>query len=150
MVADSSGRSAILEYVAGTDATDNDGAARTIVVTYNDGDGHIGEREGAADYQWITNFIIQPGYYEDPAERKGYDRYEKLCEELGAAGGVVGDEAAAMDILASVGRRSWNNDDSNSCTVHSVVYNLTDRTAMWIPNEHYGDESAVFTLSASD
>ena len=150
MVADSSGRSAILEYVAGTDATDNDGAARTLVVTYNDGDGHIGEREGAADYQWITNFIIQPGYYEDPAERKGYDRYEKLCEELGAAGGVVGDEAAAMDILASVGRRSWNNDDSNSCTVHSVVYNLTDRTAMWIPNEHYGDESAVFTLSASD
>ena len=49
-----------------------------------------------------------------------------------------------MEILSIVGRRSWNNDDSNSCTVHSVVYNLTDRSALWVPNEHYGEEGAVF------
>ena len=57
---------------------------------------------------------------------------------------MVADEAAAMEILSIVGRRSWNNDDSNSCTVHSVVYNLTDRSALWVPNEHYGEEGAVF------
>ncbi len=40
-------------------------------MTYNDADAHIGEIEAAADYQVITNFIIQPGYYDDsPAEDK--------------------------------------------------------------------------------
>ena len=147
MVADASGRSVILEWVAGTDATDNDGAARELVVTYNDDDAHIGQAEGESDYQWITNFIIQPDYYEDLTERKGYDRYERLYEELSATDGVVADEAAAMDILATVGRRSWNNDDKNTCTVHSVVYNLTDKTVMWVPNEHYGESDAVYTFS---
>ena len=146
MVADASGRSAILEWVNGTDATDNDGSARELVVTYNDSDDYIGQAEAAADYQWITNFIIQPGYYGEGEHRSGYDRYEKLCEELSKTEGVVADEQAAMDILASVGRRSWNNDDANSCTVHSVVYNLTDRTAFWVPNEHYDDKAAWFTF----
>ena len=146
MVADASGRSAILEWVGGTDATDNDGARRVLKVTYNDADEHIGEMEAATDYQVITNFIIQPGYYaESPdSERKGYDRYERIYEELNRTGGVVADEAAAMQILGVVGRRSWNNDDGNGCTVHSVVYNLTDRTVMWVPNEHYDDPGAVY------
>ena len=148
MVADASGKSAILEWVGQTDAADNDGSARKLKVTYNDDDAHIGQLEGATDYQVITNFIIQPGYYSDsPAEeKKGYDRYEKIYGELQKTGGMVTDENAAMDILAAVGRRSWKNDDGNGCTVHSVVYNLTDRTAMWIPNEHYGDPDAVYAF----
>ena len=85
-------------------------------------------------------------YKRQGEHRSGYDRYEKLCEELSKTDGVVADEQAAMDILASVGRRSWNNDDANSCTVHSVVYNLTDRTAFWVPNEHYDDKAAWFTF----
>lgn len=147
MVADASGRSAILEWVNGTDATDNDGSARQLVVTYNDADAHIGEAEAACDYQWITNFIIQPDYYENTDDRKGYDRYERLYQELSATDGVVADEQAAMDILAAVGRRSWNNDDKNTCTVHSVVYNLTDCTALWVPNENYQDPSAAYTFN---
>lgn len=148
MVADASGRSAILEWVAGTDATDNDGAARELVVTYNDADAYIGALEGATDYQVITNFIIQPGYYEGtPIEnKKGLDRYDRIYEELNSTNGIVKDEQAAMDILKIVGRRSWNNDDKNGCTVHSVVYNLTDKTMMWVPNENYDDPSAVFTF----
>lgn len=55
-----------------------------------------------------------------------------------------------MDILGIVGRRSWKNDDGNGCTVHSVVYNLTDKTMMWIPNENYNDPDAVFTFSLED
>ena len=58
MVADATGASVILEWVNGTDATDLDGSARQLVVTYNDDDAHIGEADGQSDYQWITNFFI--------------------------------------------------------------------------------------------
>lgn len=148
MVADASGKSAILEWVGETDASDNDGSARVLKVAYNDDDAHIGEMEGSTDYQVITNFIIQPDYYKDSAsdDKKGYDRYERIYEELNKTGGTVKDEQAAMDILQTIGRRTWKNDDGNGCTVHSVVYNLTDRTAMWIPNENYDDPDAVFTF----
>lgn len=146
MVADSSGKSAILEWVANTDSTDNDGAARELVVTYHDEDTHIGALEGATDYQVITNFIIQPGYYEgSPTEdKKGLDRYEKIYEELNKTNGVVQDEQAAMDILQTVGRRNWKNDDKNGCTVHSVVYNMTDKSMVWVPNENYDDPNSVY------
>ena len=149
MVADASGRSAILEWVGDTDATDNDGSQRKLTVTYNDDDAHIGTAEAASDRQWITNFIIQPGYYDgSPAsEKKGYDRYERIGEELSAVGGVVADEQAAMDILAIVGRRTWDNDDGNGCTVHSAVYNLTDRSVLWVTNENYDDPTAVFEFT---
>ena len=77
MIADATGKSAILEWTNGTDNTDNDGSARTLHVIYNDDDAHIGEREGACDYQWITNFILQPGYYEDD-DKAGLDRYAEI------------------------------------------------------------------------
>lgn len=146
MVADASGKSAILEWVGESDASDNDGSARQLVVTYNDQDSHIGESEAASDQQVITNFILQPGYYDNsPAEdKKGVDRYDRLWEELNHTNGQVADEQAAMDLLRIVGRRSWNNDDSNGCTVHSAVYNLTDKTMLWVSNENFDDPSAVF------
>ena len=49
-----------------------------------------------------------------------------------------------MDLLASVGRRTWDNDDSNSNTVHSVVYDLTDKSVLWVGNEHYGEKAYTF------
>ncbi len=49
-----------------------------------------------------------------------------------------------MALLAEVGRRTWNNDDSNSNTVHSVVYDLTDRSVLWVGNEHYGEDGYTF------
>ena len=147
MVADATGASVILEWVNGTDATDLDGSARQLVVTYNDDDAHIGEKESQSDYQWITNFIIQPDYYDDPADQKGLDRYQKLYEQLSQTDGIVADEEAAMEILASVGRRNWSNDDKNTCTVHSAVYNLTDKSVLWVSNENYQDETAIFRFS---
>ena len=149
MVADSTGRSAVLEWTAGTDATDNDGAARTLKVVYNDDDSRIGPREAASDWQVVTNFVLQPGYYDGCPEedKKGADRYDRLYEELGKTNGVVADEAAAMNILAAVGRRGWDNDDKNSLTVHSAVYNLTDKSLLWVSNENCGDESATFTFA---
>lgn len=149
MVADASGKSAILEWVGATDETDNDGSARKLVVTYNDKDSHIGEREAACDFQWITNFIIQPGYYDNVSEdeKKGADRYNQLYADLSPINAVVSDEAQAMEILSHVGRRGWNKQgDSNSITVHSVVYNLTDKTVMWVPNENYNDSVYKYSL----
>ena len=147
MVADATGASAIFEWTNGTDLTDNDGSARTLRVIRNDDDAHIGEREGAADYQWITNFILQPGYYEDDDAKPGFDRYNEIASRLSAMDGVVADEQAAMDILAAVGRRNWNNDDSNGITVHSVVYNLTKKTVLWVANEHYGEAAYTFEFT---
>lgn len=151
MVADASGKSAILEWTndSAVDTTDNDGSQRTLKVVYNDQDSAIGEREAASNYQVVTNFVLQPGYYEGvPAEnKKGADRYDRLYEELQATDGVVADDQATMDILQAVGRRSWDNDDKNSCTVHSAVYNLTQKTVLWVTNENYDDPSAVFTFS---
>lgn len=150
MVADASGRSVILEWVAATDLTDNDGSARELRVIYSDNDAHIGEAEGSSDYQWVTNFILQPGYYERDSEKKGLDRYEHIYSLLSWTDGIVANEEDAMEILASVGRRTWNNDDGNGCTVHSVVYNLTDKTAYWVSNENFDDDSAIFRFRLED
>ena len=141
MVADSTGRSAILEWI-GTDADhDTDGAQRQLNVLWNDTDA----LSDSADWQVVTNFIKTPGYYDGTtAERKGLDRYEHLTAALRETDGIVADKDAAMDLLASVGRRTWDNDDSNSNTVHSVVYDLTDKSVLWVGNEHYGEEAYTF------
>ena len=141
MVADSTGRSAILEWV-GTDADhDADGAQRQLNVLWNDTDA----LSDSADWQVVTNFIKTPGYYDGTsAEMKGLDRYEHLAAALRETVGIVADKNAAMDLLASVGRRTWDNDDSNSNTVHSVVYDLTDKSVLWVGNEHYGEEAYTF------
>lgn len=149
MVADSTGKSAILEWTGKNDASDNDGSQRTLKVIYNDQDEYIGKKEANSDYQVVTNFVLQPGYYEasNIKEKKGTDRYDRIYEELEKRNGIVADENEAMNILSIVGRRSWNNDDKNSLTVHSVVYNLTDKTVTWVGNENYSDPDAVYTFS---
>lgn len=149
MVADASGRSAILEWVNLDDPQDRDGSKRELIVIYNDADDALGPVEAESDFQCITNFILAPGYYENAAPTKprfGAERYDKLYQDLGKTGGVVADENEAMRILLGIGRRTWNNDDGNGCTVHSAVYNLTDKTALWVSNENFDDETAVFHL----
>lgn len=150
MIADASGKSAILEWlpVNGTDETDNDGAARELVVTYNTDPMYNSLRNADAyQYQWITNFIVkdQDVYYTDNEAKPGYGRYEHIYNRLSATDGVVADEWAAMQILSEVGQRTFNG--GGGCTVHSVVYNLTQKTVLWVSNENYNDKTAVFTYS---
>ncbi len=149
MIADATGKSAVLEWlpVNGTDKTDNDGSARTLQVTYNTDTMYDGLR-GADDfkYQWITNFIVKDhdAYYEnDDTEKAGWDRYQHIYDCLSATKGIVADENAAMNILADVGRRKWN----GGVTVHSVVYNLTDKTVLWVPNENFDKPSMIYQYS---
>lgn len=139
MVADAQGNSAILEWVTGTDQTDNDGTARQLNVIRNDPE---------ENYQCVTNFILTPGDYEEGDEMGGKDRYDLLTSTLEEMNGTVADDQAAMDILSLVGRRNWvvEGDHTQGTTVHSVVYNLTDKTALWVGNEHYGEEAYTFRL----
>ena len=50
-----------------------------------------------------------------------------------------------MDILADVGRRTWNG--GGGCTVHSAVFNLTKKTVLWVANENFDDNTAVYSYS---
>lgn len=130
------------EWANSTDDTDLDGSARQLVITCNDQDSYIGQAEGDSDFQWVTNFVIQPGYYDNEEDMKDLDRYQRLA----GIEGTVADEKGAMDILASVGRRSWNSNGEH-LTVHSVIYNLSKKTVYWMPNENYNDPEAWFTFS---
>lgn len=150
MIADANGKSAILEWIPenGTDLTDNDGSARRLSVIYNDDPTYDELRNDGFKYQWITNFIVtdHDDYYEgDNNAKPGWDRYERIYERLKETDGVLKDEKAAMDILKEVGRRTWN--PGHAITVHSVVYNLTDKTVRWVANENYDDFSKTYIYS---
>lgn len=159
MIADASGESAILEWVpvGGTNATDTDGSKRVLNVIYNsdprynDAARDYYEYRGNTEfeYQWVTNYIVTDGYYTDDVNKRGYDRYKKIYESLKATDGIVEDEEAAMSILAAVGRRTWEDSVSKSygVTVHSVVYNLTKKTVLWVANENYSDKNAYYRYS---
>ncbi|MDE6104559.1 MAG: linear amide C-N hydrolase [Clostridia bacterium] len=151
MIADATGKSAILEWLpadGGTDKTDNDGSARVLKVTYNTDEMYTGLRN-ADDfkYQWITNFIVSDhgSYYESNDDKPGWDRYEHIYNRLNATNGTLENEDAAMKILSEVGRRTWNG--GGGVTVHSVVYNLTQKTVMWVANENYDNKSACYQYS---
>lgn len=146
MVADASGKSAILEWINGTDATDNDGSKRKLKVTYNN-ISKKGKAKADNGSQIITNFIIKPGYYTNNSEKEGYDRFVTIQKMLKKKNYTVENESDAMNVLARVGRRKWKNKDKNSCTVHSVIFNLTKKTMMWVPNEHFNDKGYLFKFS---
>lgn len=153
MVADANGRSAILEWVPAegiTNQEDHDGTARNLVVHYNDADDYIGEKEGKNEFQYITNFIVNPGYYENDIEKGGLDRYNQIESMINPDGtntkGILSVEKA-LEILETVGRRKWDasqgESDSNGITVWSSLYDLTNKKVTWISNEEFDVESSV-------
>ncbi len=156
MVADSTGKSAILEWVAGTDTTDTDGTKRELKVYYNDGDSALGEKEGANNFQYITNFIVTPDYYADDTDKKGLDRYNEIEKMINPDGnnveGLISKDDA-LNILEKVGRRKWDlangKTDSNSITVWSALYDLTNKTVTWVSNEEFNNSASVFAFDFS-
>ncbi len=157
MIADATGASVVLEWVPvnGTDSTDNDGSKRVLNVIRNDEDSHIDEAAGLNDFQYVTNFILTPGYYNCGAAKPGLDRYNILQNAINPTGsntdGIVADDAAGMSVLRSVARRELDklngSDDSNSCTIWSALFNLTDKTMTWVGNEHFDDNKYIFTYA---
>ncbi len=160
MIADASGKSAILEWVEqdGRSNDDKDGSTRELKVYYNDDDAVLGSKEAENEFQYITNFIVTPDYYQNEEFRKdeqGKDRYDEIEKMINPDGtntkGVVKDEAEALKILQTVGRRNWDKvngeTDGNGCTVWSALYNLTDKTVTWVGNEQFDNPNACFTFS---
>lgn len=153
MVADSTGKSAILEWVTATDETDTDGTKRELKVYYNDDDAMLGNKEAKNKFQYITNFIVTPDYYTSEENMKGLDRYNEIESKINPDGnntdGLITKELA-LDVLETVGRRKWDSlkgkSDKNTITVWSALYNLTDRTVTWVSNEEFDNEDAVFSF----
>ncbi len=157
MIADESGASAILEWVPvnGTDKTDNDGTKRVLNVIRNNDDAGIEGDAYKNNFQYATNFILTPGYYDCGSAKPGLDRYYILQNRVNTDGtntdGIVADEAAGMDVLESVARRTLDklngSDDNNSATIWSALFNLSEKTMTWVGNEHFDDDSYIFTYS---
>ena len=156
MVADSTGKSAILEWVTATDETDTDGTKRELKVYYNNDDSDLGEDEAANEFQYITNFIVTPDYYASEDDMKGLDRYTEIQNKINPDGsnteGLMTEEGA-LDVLKTVGRRRWDSrngeSDSNGITVWSALYDLTNKTVIWVSNEEFDNPDAVFTFDFS-
>ncbi len=156
MVADSTGKSAILEWVAETDETDTDGTKRVLKVYYNDNDAAVGEKEAENKFQYVTNFIVTADYYSSDEDKKGLDRYKEIEKQINPDGnntnGVITKEKA-MDVLLTVGRRKWDSrngkTDANGITVWSALYDLTNKTVTWVSNEEFDNPDAVFTFDFS-
>jgi hypothetical protein len=140
MISDANGRSAVLEYIAGTDSTDTDGQKRGLMVIYNDDPTSLADTD---KFQLVTNFIVYPGYYEEGDKQHGLDRYQIVKEELEIRDGLVKDDEDAMSVLEKAALRDWNN-DIYSVTIHSVVYNQTNKTVYWVGNRHYGEEAYIY------
>lgn len=153
MVADASGKSAILEWVNGTDLTDLDGSKRELKVYYNDDDASVGADEARDEFQYITNFIVTPDYYETEGQKKGLDRYNYIKDTINPDGTNAEGQftrQGALDLLQDLGRRNWDKDkpsDSNNITVWSALYDLTNKTATWVSNEEFDQEGSVFSFS---
>lgn len=156
MVADATGKSAILEWVYATDETDTDGTKRELKVYYNDSDNVIGEKETANNFQYVTNFIVTPDYYNSDAAKKGFDRYNAIENKINPTGentqGYMNEEEA-LDVLKLVGRRRWDAEngksDSNTITVWSALYDLTNKKVIWVSNEEFDKKESVFTFDFS-
>jgi len=143
MISDANGKSAVLEYIAGTDSTDTDGQLRELMVIYNDDPMSLA---GTDKYQLVTNFIVYPGYYEEGDKQHGLDRYRTVKEELEKRGGLVKDDEDAMIVLEKVALRNLDN-DIYSVTIHSVIYNQSNKTVYWVGNRHYGEKAYIYKFN---
>ncbi len=145
MIADASGKSAILEWAGPSLEADKTDANRPLRVIYLGDPVYVLDQEEREErFQLITNFILcEPRYYAEQSEMLGIERYRTMQGELAASNGVVEDEGKALEVLASVGQRLYNAThgdlEPGVVTVHSVVFDLENRKAWWVPNEHFDD-----------
>ncbi len=156
MIADANGDSVVLEWVpeGGTDKTDNDGSKRVLKVIRNDDDAHIDTDAGLNDFQYVTNYILTPGYYDCGSAKPGEDRYLMIENKINPNGtntdGVINGMEAGLDVLKYVGRRrmtaeAGGTDDNNSLTVWSAMFDLTNKKLTWVGNEKFGDDNYTFS-----
>ncbi len=152
MIADATGASAVLEWVTpgANDKTDNDGTTRVLNVIRNNDDAGVEGEAPLNNFQYATNFILTPGYYNDNTQAPaGLDRYLTLQEKINTDGtnreGIIRDFDYGVEVLESVARRTYgDNADSNGLTIWSALYDLTDLKMRWIGNEYFDDNDYIF------
>ena len=120
-----------------------------------DQDEDLGIDEANNNFQYVTNFIVTPGYYDNESlnDMKGLDRYNHIKKTINPDGtNTEGNftKEESISLLKDLGRRNWNQTvgaDSNGITVWSVLYDLDNLEATWISNEEFNNEESVFTFS---
>lgn len=87
---------------------------------------------------------------------KGHDRYLEIENKINPSDNNIEDlmeKEGALDILKTVGRRKWDGrngeTDANGITVWSALYDLTNKTVVWVSNEEFEKKSSVFTFDFS-
>lgn len=65
-------------------------------------------------------------------------------DRLNKSSYTLANEEEAMQLLKKVARGAWDNDDSNTITTHSVVYNLEKKQSYLVANEHFDSEEYVY------
>lgn len=151
MVADKSGKSAILEWVGADSLTDGDGTKRELKVYYNtDSYGVKSEEE---TFQWVTNFLVTPDYYSSDDEKAGWDRYQAIHDAINKDGmnnqGLLS-SSKALDVLKLVGRRNWGKDHvqkAETVTPWSALYDLDNLSVTWVGNENFDEEDKIYQYS---
>lgn len=151
MIADKKGNSAILEWVNGTSATDDDGSKRELRVYRNTDSYPLKSKD--EKFQWITNFLVTPDYYSSEDEMTGYDRYTAIHDAINKDGNNSEGRLSysdALDILKMVGRRNWgksHKQNADSITPWSALYDLDDLSLTWVGNENFDDPSKILRYS---
>ena len=138
LVADAEGRSAVIEFIdpSGKSETDRTPDTRELQVI----------RQNDTGTQAVSNYILLPDYYSENEKRHGVENVAIMEETLAAGDHAVTDEQAAMDIMESVSKKGMGVSGISGVTVHSVIYNLTEKTALWIGSEHYGEKAYTRTF----
>ena len=88
----------------------------------------------------ISNFILTKNYYQNEKDKKGLDRYLFMYQYLSEHNEGKISKQEAIELLKILGRRDWNkkhNQNVNRITPWSVLYDLSEKSMIWVPNEEF-------------
>ena len=140
MISDKNGDSAIVEFVNESFNNDLDGSKRKIKIYTNENKSELGDLESNHDFMCISNFILTKNYYQNEKDKKGLDRYSFMYQYLSEHNEGKISKQEAIELLKILGRRDWNkkhNQSVNRITPWSVLYDLSEKSMIWVPNEEF-------------
>ena len=140
MISDKNGDSAIVEFVNESFNNDLDGSKRKIKIYTNENKSELGDLESKHDFMCISNFILTKNYYQNEKDKKGLDRYLFMYQYLSEHNEGKISKQEAIELLKILGRRDWNkkhNQNVNRITPWSVLYDLSEKSMIWVPNEEF-------------
>ena len=119
---------------------DLDGSKRKIKIYTNENKSELGDLESNHNFMCISNFILTKNYYQNEKDKKGLDRYLFMYQYLSEHNEGKISKQEAIELLKILGRRDWNkkhNQNVNRITPWSVLYDLSEKSMIWVPNEEF-------------